>query len=1006
MRPLHLEVSAFGPFAGAESVDFESLGPEALFLIHGATGSGKSTLLDAMCFALYGQSLGGDRTGEQLRSDHADPAEFTQVQFDFSVGSRRYRVKRSPEQERLKKSGKGTTRVGPKATLLDADAEFAPLAEGKKKVDTAIAKVLGFACDDFRQVVMLPQGRFRELLSAGSKERQKVLARIFHTERFKDLIERLKKAHKELEAQAGQGQALVEQLLGGVDVDSVEALAQRIENGAEECTKLKSELVGVTQAVHDREAELAALEEDERVVEAHRAAVVALEQNQADAPRIAIVTKRLQLARKAEPLVNQWRSLQELQSAVNALAGSLALATSDAKAGDQALTLAQQEKARAEAGQAELPDLRKSEQEMEGLGTLLQTIKDLEDRVEARVETAENAHVLSKQKEAQAEHLAGLLGDLQARIKHRRDQAGLEIELDLLRKQVEVARKHVAHTLQLKAIEDQIALKTTQFSALSDQLVQAESEEAAGRQARLKDLAGSLAGGLKAQEACPVCGSLDHPEPAHAGESSLSQEEMNALGERVKGLKGTREAAQSALSADQQRKEGIKGQRAALEPSSVPLSELKQGLEKLESGFQSAQSERSLQALESEVDGLQTKVEQAKAGSLTAYGASMTAKQALTGEQSALKEAEGRLPEGLGSLAQVQARSAQVAGQITTIGAALEKAQTHYTQAVAQQGRTAEALKQQRSQFSQGEKRVEAAQTQVSETLEGAGFETEKAWKEARLSGAEQDGLEVQVRQAEAARIAAVDLEARTRKACEKCKAQGDLDLKKQAVAQARMVRDQALKRLALFEQTVGRFRETLDRVVDLKAKGGAIEQRYAIAGQLADVAKGKNPAKLDFERYVLGVMLDEVLQSAAFRLKAMSRGRYTLHRALSLEDGRRVAGLDLDIMDHWTGHARSVATLSGGEGFLAALALALGLADVIQSTTGGIHLEAVFIDEGFGSLDPEALEMAMRALEDLRQSGRMVGLISHVAELKERIDTRIEVKRSRNGSCVQMVRN
>jgi exonuclease SbcC len=171
-------------------------------------------------------------------------------------------------------------------------------------------------------------------------------------------------------------------------------------------------------------------------------------------------------------------------------------------------------------------------------------------------------------------------------------------------------------------------------------------------------------------------------------------------------------------------------------------------------------------------------------------------------------------------------------------------------------------------------------------------------------------------------------------------------------------------------------------------------------------VARGKNPAKLDFERYVLGVMLDEVLESAASRLKKMSRGRYSLHRALALQDGRRVAGLDLNVMDHWTGHARSVATLSGGEGFLAALALALGLADVIQSTTGGIHLEAVFIDEGFGSLDPEALEMAMRALEDLRQSGRMVGLISHVAELKERIDTRVEVRRSRNGSRVQIVQS
>jgi exonuclease SbcC len=236
--------------------------------------------------------------------------------------------------------------------------------------------------------------------------------------------------------------------------------------------------------------------------------------------------------------------------------------------------------------------------------------------------------------------------------------------------------------------------------------------------------------------------------------------------------------------------------------------------------------------------------------------------------------------------------------------------------------------------------------------------------------------------------------------------AEGNLEAKTQAVGEARQARDKALHRLAQFQKALEQLQSTLDRVKTLQAQSSEIEERYAVAGQLADVAKGKNPAKLDFERYVLGVMLDDVLQSSAQRLKTMSRGRYTLHRSLSLEDGRRVAGLDLDVMDHWTGISRSVSTLSGGEGFLAALALALGLADVIQSYTGGIHLEAVFIDEGFGSLDPEALEMAMRALEDLRESGRMVGLISHVGELKERIDTRLEVTRSRNGSSITVVRS
>jgi exonuclease SbcC len=578
--------------------------------------------------------------------------------------------------------------------------------------------------------------------------------------------------------------------------------------------------------------------------------------------------------------------------------------------------------------------------------------------------------------------------------------------LDRQRKTVELASKHVAHTLELRAISDLVALKGKQFKALSDQLTQAEGQEAEGRKARFQDLAGSLAEDLLPETACPVCGSPDHPAPAQPGESSITQQEMEAFSERVEGLKAEKETAQGDWSSEQRRHEHIKGQRVALEPVSTPLAELKQQLVDLETGFQSVQADRSLQELEAEVPGLQEQVKSAETASIKAYGASMSAKQALKGERSLLQEAEGRLPAELGSLAQIKAHSVQVVARIKSIGEALAAAQEKHTETVAVHGQKTEALNQERKQAEKAKTTFASAQTQWSEALEKAGFSSLEAWQAAKITGAEQDGMEARLTQAKAVHLAAVNLEARTRLAAEKVQSVGDLSEKKQAVAQARLVRDQALQRLALFEQTVERFRGVFTQVKDLKAKGGAIEARYAIAGQLADVAKGKNPAKLDFERYVLGVMLDEVLQSAAFRLQAMSRGRYTLHRALALEDGRRVAGLDLDIMDHWTGHARSAATLSGGEGFLAALALALGLADVIQSTTGGIHLEAVFIDEGFGSLDPEALEMAMRALEDLRQSGRMVGLISHVAELKERIDTRIEVKRGRNGSRIQLVRS
>jgi exonuclease SbcC len=999
-------MSAFGPFAGAESVDFESLGPEALFLIHGATGSGKSTILDAMCFALYGQSLGGERSGEQLRSDHAEPTVFTQVQFDFAVGSRRYRVLRSPEQVRMKKSGKGTTVENPKATLTDLDADGKPLAEGSRKVDEAIAKVLGFACEDFRQVVMLPQGRFRELLSAGSKERQKVLARIFHTERFKDLIDRLKKAHKALEAQAGQGQALVKQLLAGADVEEVEGLATRIRNGQLECAKLEQELDVHSTLVEKAEGDLKKLEEGKRLVDEYKAALSALEAAQADAPRTQIMKERLSLARNAEPLAPRLSALENTRDGLAGLVGQVASAEAAASKSEQALKEAQEARDKALDLERGLPALREDEQKLSGLGEILQTLKALKATVTDRVERAEQAGLLSKKQRHIAEDLGSKLSALEKRIALRRSQEVQGRRMDAQRKRVDHASRRAAYDLSLKAAAEVIALKQGQVDALSAELAETETAAKEARRAQIRDLAGSLAADLETDEACPVCGSTEHPSPAEQGKQTVSQSHVDALSEQIETLTKARAGAGEAVSLEKQRVEGIKGQRNALDVIEAPLEQLKEELRGIELGFQSAQEGRSLEQLEGEVPGIQVQLEAAQAASNTAYGDALLAKQDLKRDREALREAEGRLPGEFRSVEQIEAQMAQLAARIQSIDAAVKRTQGEYTDAVAEQGRSGEALKQLLQQQATAKSAVDKEEALVEQALRGAGFENKAAWKGARLAGAEQDALEGQITQAEVRLQASVAGVERTRSAAQGVNAEGNLEAKTQAVGEARQARDKALHRLAQFQKALEQLQSTLDRVKTLQAQSSEIEERYAVAGQLADVAKGKNPAKLDFERYVLGVMLDDVLQSSAQRLKTMSRGRYTLHRSLSLEDGRRVAGLDLDVMDHWTGISRSVSTLSGGEGFLAALALALGLADVIQSYTGGIHLEAVFIDEGFGSLDPEALEMAMRALEDLRESGRMVGLISHVGELKERIDTRLEVTRSRNGSSITVVRS
>jgi exonuclease SbcC len=741
-------------------------------------------------------------------------------------------------------------------------------------------------------------------------------------------------------------------------------------------------------------------------LEAYRVAVAALETAQADSPRIQVLKTQLQQARKAVPLATQLDVLRGLRDKLDTASGEVLVAERAASQGAESLNTASLRRDKALEDQQELRALRLTEKELSGLGDLLGTIENLEKKCVERTNAAEEALVQYKKSEALSERLSGQLADLQARIQHRRDQAVLERDLDLHRKQVEVAGKHAAHELKLKAIEDHITLKHNQHQTWLQRLESAESEEALGRQVRLQDLAVSLAESLQSEEPCPVCGSKDHPQPALPGETSIDQRKMDALSESVVRIKEETDLAQKALAEEQLRKADIKGQRDALEGCELPLAELTRRLTELESDFQFGNTTQTLDELKEAVLPLKTQVEAVKEVVQEAFGESMSAKKALVIDGKTLEEAEGRLPEGLASLAQVQARIAETAARIQSIETTLLSAQETYAESLSNQGRTAEALKQQVSQKNELQQGVNTAREQVEKGLEVAGFSSFSEWKKACLTGAEQDGLEARIGHADAVLIAAVNTESSTRKDAAQVKSQGGLVEKRVQVAEVRSTRDDVNRRLGGYQRTVEQFRDTLAQVKVLKAKGGAIEERYAIAGQLADVARGKNPAKLDFERYVLGVMLDEVLESAALRLKGMSRGRYSMHRALALEDGRRVAGLDLNVMDHWTGHARSVATLSGGEGFLAALALALGLADVIQSTTGGIHLEAVFIDEGFGSLDPEALEMAMRALEDLRQSGRMVGLISHVAELKERIDTRIEVKRSRKGSRVELVRS
>ena len=307
--------------------------------------------------------------------------------------------------------------------------------------------------------------------------------------------------------------------------------------------------------------------------------------------------------------------------------------------------------------------------------------------------------------------------------------------------------------------------------------------------------------------------------------------------------------------------------------------------------------------------------------------------------------------------------------------------------------------------------RVEEARAQFADALRAAGFwptdtvdpaEAESAWRAVLIPADRIVALETTLRDADHRRAAARERAERATRAIAGL-IRPDLAALDARAATARAAVEAVLARIAHARSALATLAETLARLDDIARESGAIEAEYRVVGHLADIANGSNGRNLTFQRYVLAALLDDVLRAASLRLAAMSRGRYQLQRREDLADARRAGGLDLEVFDEYTGRSRPASTLSGGEGFMASLSLALGLSDVVQAYAGGVQLDTLFIDEGFGSLDPESLDMAMKALIDLQQRGRTVGVISHVEEMKQQIDVAIEVLQGVRGSGVRM---
>lgn len=1009
MKPLALTMQAFGPYASLQELDFSELKGRSFFLIHGPTGSGKTTILDAICYALYGDTSGAIRDGKTMRSDHASPDELTQVGFAFAIGVAHYRVERRPEQDRPKKSGQGVTRVKPDATIWRlTDNQEEVLATGWEAVTRYVERLLGFRSSQFRQVVLLPQGEFRRLLTANSAERQEIMQTLFKTELFQVIEEKLKAQAQELKLQYDTAVQESDWVLKESNMATGTELSAQLEADRAAVLILQKELAQADQGMKQAQVKLSQGQLLQARFDEVAAAAQVLGTLEGRVPQVSIERKELAEGLKAAALVDAERAVTILAA--------------DAERGSKEVALLTPKVAAAEAAQIEA--FHKHEAEIgrellrEATVRRIQQMAELESKAvelqqaEAAVKVARN---LTEQAAVNKQKTSQLLQNLQAEYSAKNGQYEIALrtaaEAGSRRAAVEMAENTIARRTVLEESRQALARVQTRAKALGETLWQTDARLTAAKQELVllqeeweKGQAAVLAAQLIDETACPVCGSLHHPDIAKPGGVLPDLQAIKQKQQLFEVSAAERETLRQQVAKVESERELLASKVNDLtielkEAAAITLPELTAVLQKSREQYQhsvAAQRETELlatrlQQLAEMQQSATESMEELESGYRNAAGNLQAAEAVATDRQ-------GCVPAQYREVQSVKAARVEAERQLSQLKAAYEQTQKEAEQAKQTVVQLQAALAAANSGLVSAGERLRAERDSLSGRVSAAGFASMTEYQNAKRPSQALQSLEHQLTLFDNQLAVARERNSR---------AQGDVanlpspDMVglQQAVEAAKTIYDATLADHTIRTGRVKQLEQWLHRLEQLQVQLKQVESRYRVFARLSEVANGRNEFGLTFQRFVLGALLDDVAIAANERLKTMSRGRYQLQRTMDRARRNSAGGLELEVFDNYTGVARPVTTLSGGETFLASLSLALGLADVVQAYAGGIHLDAIFVDEGFGTLDPEMLEFALQSLIALQQGGRMVGIISHVPELKDRIDARIEIVASAKGS-------
>lgn len=1023
MRPIQLIMTAFGPYKQKEVIDFDDLGEHRIFAISGNTGAGKTTIFDAICYVLYGEASGEERSDtSMLRSQFADDNVYTSVELTFQLKGKRYEIKR---QLGHKKQGNKTI-TGHAVELYEViDEEKVPAVDRFHVTDVnkKVEDLIGLSKHQFSQIVMLPQGEFRKLLTSETENKEEILRRIFKTDRYKlmrELLDQKRKQWKDVLQEKQKERelyfrnvfklpirdgALLETLVEQEHVNThqvVEALEQETVVYKAEVEQLQVEQDVQTKQLKDAETRFhAAKSVNEKFIDLQQKneKYNTLQENRTVIEMKETSFKRAEQAKRLLPF-EQWHeeAMQNEQKAESLL--------------KQIIAKKENIMNNFELAQEKYEVVKNKESERENVKKLVQRLEELQPIIASLAEKQLNL----QNAEIQIGKLKESMQNLDRQLEEHTNQKQLMTgELQQLERALEQYVDKVEELTNMR--EDAKVLKQAYDVWQEKQKFEKEKEAAYSKMQLavnayenmerrwLSEQAGILALHLHDGESCPVCGSTTHPKKATEQSGAIDENELNGLRDK----KNIAEKLHVQLEEkwnfyhhqyeqviEEVKKRGYQSEEL-VETYSALVQKGKQLATEVNTLKASEETRKQIavkiKSVEEKVDALQ---KQKRDVETEQHRIEMDCMQLRTSYEHDKKN----IPENLQTVQAWKVQFDQAMHELKLMEDEWKKVQEAYQHWQNENIRIQAEQEGASNQFESAKSKKEETFTRFMKELEQSGFTDQITYKEAKLSDAEMEliqkeiqsyysSLEVLAKQIEELHVELKDKEYMDITALgEHIK---ELEINLDIIKEKRQRAQNAVTYISDLHENIRRIDEQIHEE----------EKAFQELVDLYEVMKGDNESRISFERYILIEYLEQIVQIANERLRKLSNGQFYLKRSERVEKRNRQSGLGLDVYDAYTGQTRDVKTLSGGEKFNASLCLALGMADVIQAYEGGISIETMFIDEGFGSLDEESLTKAVDALIDLQKSGRFIGVISHVQELKNAMPAVLEVTKQKDG-CSQ----